>query len=70
MKKVMAMPGMDADYAAEADLNTLLEADEVREDKSRMAAVRKLAKEKLLDIAKVSALPDEKPEPGDDDKGD
>ena len=70
MKKSMAMPGMDAEYSAEMDLRTLLEADEIREDKKRMDAVRKLAKEKLVDIAKISNLPDEKPEPGDDDKGD
>ena len=69
MKKMMAMPGMDAEYAAEMDLKTLLEADEIREDKKRMDAVRKLAKEKLVDIAKISTLADEKPEPGDDDKG-
>ena len=63
--KSMTMPGMDAEYTAEMDLRTLLEADEVREDKKRMDAVRKLAKEKLVDIAKISVLADEKPEPGD-----
>ena len=52
-------------YAVESDLRTLLEADEIREDKKRMNAVRKLAKDKLEDLAKISTLADVKPEKGD-----
>ena len=69
MKSMSMMEIIDNNYSAEQDLKALLEADEIREDKNRMNRVRKLAKDKLVDIAKISNLADEKPEPGDDDKG-
>lgn len=57
----------DNDWKAEADLRCLLEAEEIREDKTRMTAVRALAKEKLVDMAKISVMPDDKPEANDKD---
>jgi len=66
-KNMATMVSDNTDYQAEDDLRTLLRAEEIREDKKRMDAVRKCAKEQLADIAKVAAMPDEKPEPGDKD---
>ena len=66
MKKSMSMMEIiDNNYSAEQDLMALLEADKIREDKNRMNRVRKLAKEKLVDIEKISVLADVKPEKGE-----
>jgi hypothetical protein len=64
-----AIPMMDDKWRVEEDLRTLLVADEIREDSARMAAVRKLAKEKRDDIGKIILMPDQKPEAGDNDEG-
>lgn len=72
-KKVSGMGNpivsQDRSWQAEGDLNTLLAAEEIREDKARMSAVRALAKEKLVDMKKISVMADDKPESGDNDKG-
>lgn len=57
----------DKDWRAEDDLRVLMAADEIKEDKARMNAVRALAKEKLLDLASISVMKDEKPEANDKD---
>lgn len=66
MKNEMAMMETkyqaEAEYQAEADLDTLLRSEEIRADKKRMGAVCTLAKEKLVNMAKISVLKDEKPE--------
>lgn len=59
--------GMDKDWQADNDLRTLLEAEEIRENPKRLAAAKAAAKEKLVDMAKIAAIPGEKPEPGDKD---
>lgn len=58
---------MDKDWQADNDLRTLLEAEEIRENPKRLSAAKAVAKEKLVDMAKIAALPGEKPEAGDKD---
>lgn len=67
MAKANMVSASDKEWQAEDDLRTLLRAEEIREDSKRMAAVRKCAREQLADIAKITVLPDSKPEPGDKD---
>ncbi len=43
------------DWRVESDLNTLLEAEKIEKDPKRMSKVRALAKQKMLDVAKVAA---------------
>jgi len=45
----------DNDWRTESDVNTLLEAKKIEADKKRMAKVRALAKQKMLDVASVAA---------------
>ena len=45
----------ETDWRAEGDLSTLLEAKKIEADKRRMAKVRALAKQKMLDVACVAA---------------
>ncbi|MDO8312871.1 MAG: hypothetical protein Q7T25_13125 [Sideroxyarcus sp.] len=52
--------GMDKDWQAESDLRTLVEAEEIRGDPKRLAAAKACAKDKLVDMAKVAALPGDK----------
>jgi hypothetical protein len=54
-----------AKWRAEDDLRTLMAADEIKEDKKRMDAVRGLAKEKLVDLARLSVMAGDKPEAND-----
>lgn len=42
------------DWRVEGDLNTLLEAKKIEADPKRMAKVRALAKQKMLDVASVA----------------
>lgn len=58
---------MDKDWQADADLRTLLEAEEIRENPKRLAAAKAAAKEKLVDMAKVATIHGEKTEAGDKD---
>lgn len=55
MAKVNAVKE-DSKWQAESDLRTLIEADEIREDTKRLAAAKALAKEKLVDIKKISEM--------------
>jgi len=59
--------GMDMDWQAEDDLRSIMRANEIKEDPKRLAAVKALAKEKLVDMAKISVISGEKPESGDKD---
>jgi hypothetical protein len=45
----------DNDWRTESDLSTLLEAKKIEADPKRMAKVRALAKQKMLDVASVAA---------------
>lgn len=42
-------------WAAERDLNTLLEAEKIEKDPKRLARAQKLAKERLMSLAGVAA---------------
>ena len=57
--------GEIASYAMK-DLNILRMADDIRQDKVRMDAVRSILKYQLDDLAKMSVLLGQKP---DEDKG-
>lgn len=63
----MSPQSADKDWRTEEDLRVLMAADDIKEDKARMNAVRALAKEKLLDLESISVMKDEKPEAGDKD---
>lgn len=45
----------DQRWRVESDLSTLLEAEKIESDPKRMAAVRALAQEKMMAVAKVAA---------------
>ena len=46
----------DKEWQTEQDVRTLMEAQEIREDPKRLAAAQACAKEKLLDMAAISAI--------------
>lgn len=50
-----AYPMVDRNWQAEDDLRTLMRACEIRKDKDRFAAAKKLAKKKLADLKKIDA---------------
>lgn len=52
----MAKGKNENDWQIEQDLRTLTDAREIQEDPKRLAAVKALAKEKLLDLASVAAI--------------
>ncbi len=45
----------ETDWRTESDLSTLVEAEKIEKDPKRMAAVRKLAKSRLLGLAGIAA---------------
>jgi hypothetical protein len=47
-------------------MRTLLDAEEIREDPKRLAAAKQCAKDKLVDMAKITAM-SVVPESGDKD---
>lgn len=54
MAKAIEVSSSD-DWRVESDLNTLLEAEKIEKDKKRMAKVRALAKQRMLEVASVAA---------------
>lgn len=59
MAKMSASKGMvpmiDRNWQAEDDLRTLVRACEIRKDKDRFAAARKLARKQVDDLKKIDA---------------
>ena len=51
----LATATADADWRAESDLNTLMEAERIEKDPKRLAAAQKLAKSKLLPLAAIAS---------------
>ena len=47
------MAGVERDWQAENDLDTLMRAQAIERDKKRLAAAQALAKKRLLDTAAV-----------------
>ncbi|CAN7343464.1 hypothetical protein LJR074_001961 [Acidovorax sp. LjRoot74] len=43
------------DWRTESDMSTLIEAEKIEKDPKRMAAVRKLAKSRLMGLAAIAA---------------
>jgi|GEM_PF-2374499 len=48
------MPASERDWQAESDLDTLLRARQIRQDKKRFAAAQRVADERLKGLASVS----------------
>lgn len=48
----------DAEWRAESDLRTLIEAEKIEADPKRMAKVRALAQKKMMEVAKVASEED------------
>jgi hypothetical protein len=44
----------DDSWRVEGDLSALMEAEKIKADPNRMAAVQRLAKEKMMAVAKVA----------------
>ena len=59
MAKAMKME-MDDKWQAECDLRTLMEAEKVKKDAKRMAAVRKMAREQIAMTAQYAGDEGEK----------
>lgn len=57
-KNSYPVPAIDKNWQAEDDLRTMQRACEIRKDKSRMAVVKKLAKEKLEELREISGKQD------------
>lgn len=53
------MVAADEDWRVESDLRTILDAEEIRNDKKRWDKVRALAKKKLMTIAAVASDEDD-----------
>ena len=53
MANKAAMPGIDKDYMAEADLRTLIEAEKIKKDKGRYGAAMKRCKQMATDMAAI-----------------
>lgn len=45
---------VDEDWKVESDLRTLLDAEKIEKDPKRLAKVRALAKQKMLDVAAIA----------------
>lgn len=53
MAKSLCVP--NDDWRVESDLNTMIECEKIEKDPKRLAKVRALAKQKMLDVARVAA---------------
>lgn len=51
----IAIRSSQDDWEAEADLRTMLECEKIERDPRRMAAMQKLAKARLLDLASIAS---------------
>lgn len=45
----------EAEWRAESDLRTLIEAEKIEKDPKRMKAVRDLAKKKMMEVASIAS---------------
>lgn len=54
MKKSSPAISVDSDWQVEDDMRTLLRAKEIQRDPKRMAAVRKLAQQKVADMKNLT----------------
>ena len=51
---IASMRDEDMKWRVESDLRTMLESEAIEKDPKRLAAVQKLAKEKMMDMAAVA----------------
>lgn len=55
MKKSSSNVSRSEDWHVETDLRTMVEADKIEKDPKRMAKVRALAKERMMEIAAIAS---------------
>jgi hypothetical protein len=51
----VAMRSSEDDWQVESDLRTMMECEKIEKDPKRLAAVQRLAKSKLIDLAGIAA---------------
>jgi hypothetical protein len=51
----VAMRSSEDDWQVESDLRTMMECEKIERDPKRLAAVQRLAKSKLIDLAGIAA---------------
>ena len=51
----ISMVKMEEDWQVESDLRTMMECEKIEKDPKRLAKVRALAKQKLMDVASIAA---------------
>lgn len=61
----MAMSGMDKDYQADSDLRCMIEAEKIKQDKTRFRAAMKKQKEMLAALQDIGDAKDMAEEKGD-----
>lgn len=55
MNATISMRKQEETWRAERDLDTLMECEKIEADPKRLAAAKRLAKERLLNLASVAA---------------
>lgn len=56
----ISMRKQEEKWQAESDMRTLVEAEEIKRDPKRLAAAKKQAQEKMLEVAAVAGQPESK----------
>jgi hypothetical protein len=51
----IAITKHEDDWRGESDLRTLMEAEQIKKDPKRLAKAQALAKQKMMDVAKVAS---------------
>ena len=51
---VVSRASEDAEWRAECDMRSLMEAEKIKADPKRMKAARELAKKKMMEVASVA----------------
>ena len=55
MGNAISMRKEEENWRVESDMRTLIEAEQIEKDPKRLAAAKKLAKERLLELASVAS---------------
>lgn len=53
--KLVGRANEDAEWQAECDLRSLMEAEKIEKDPKRMKAAQELAKKKMLEVAAIAS---------------
>lgn len=57
--KISAVVSEDAEWRAECDMRSLMEAEKIKADPKRFKAARELAKKKMMEVASIATEKDE-----------